>query len=88
MYASGHAKSYPPSTTPVGDAEFKLWYHHIDTSGGTHSGDPATPLWYSGALMNREPDVSRNSDEHSLGADHAVVRGRYETTVPEVVIGP
>jgi hypothetical protein len=38
--------------------------------------------------MKREPDVSRKSEEHAAGADHAVVRGRYETTVPEVVIGP
>jgi hypothetical protein len=32
--------------------------------------------------------VSRKREEHSLGADHAVVKGRYETTVPEVVTGP
>ena len=27
-------------------------------------------------------------DEHSADADHAVVRERYELTVPEIVAGP
>lgn len=32
--------------------------------------------------------MSRKREERSAGADHAVVRGRYETIVPEAVIGP
>jgi hypothetical protein len=86
VYASGHAKSYPPSRIAV--AASTLWYHHEDTSGGTHSGDPATPLWYSGALRYRLPSVSKKREEHRAGADHAVVKGRYEITVPELVTGP
>lgn len=32
--------------------------------------------------------MSKKREEHCAGADHAVVKGRYEITVPELVTGP
>jgi hypothetical protein len=44
VYASGHRKSYPPSSVAVGEAVSGLWYHHGNISGGLHSGAPGTTL--------------------------------------------
>jgi len=88
VYASGHRKSYPPSSVTVGEAVFRLWYHHGDICGGMHAGAPATSFWYSGALRKRLPPESKKREEHWAGADHAVVKGRYEVTVPELMTGP
>jgi hypothetical protein len=72
--------------------ERKLSYHQAETSSGRHVGAPETTFGYFGSLKKNAVAVVPGSlfmisAEQPACDGHAVVNGRNEVTVPDLVTG-